>query len=185
MDEKAVDRRCIGGYMSAYWMVEMCIRDRYGADILRLWVASSDYHADIRISKDILKQLSEVYRKIRNTARYILGNISDFDPKTDMVSFEDLTELDQWALAKFNELVAKLEEAYDNYEFHIIYHALHNFCTIDMSNFYLDVIKDRLYVEGKSSQGRRAAHLAVTFTAVLFAFQFKKALGKISDTQSI
>ncbi|MBC8584338.1 isoleucine--tRNA ligase [Youxingia wuxianensis] len=137
------------------------ITDQYGADILRLWVASSDYHADIRISKDILKQLSEVYRKIRNTARYILGNISDFDPQTDMVSFEDLTELDQWALAKFNELVAKLEEAYDNYEFHIIYHALHNFCTIDMSNFYLDVIKDRLYVEGKSSQGRRAAQTTI------------------------
>ncbi|MEM1483549.1 isoleucine--tRNA ligase [Oscillospiraceae bacterium PP1C4] len=137
------------------------ITDEYGADILRLWVASSDYHADIRISKDILKQLSEVYRKIRNTARYILGNISDFDPNKDAVSGDQLTELDKWALARFNELVKTTSEAYDKFEFHIIYHALHNFCTIDMSNFYLDVIKDRLYVEAPDSADRRAAQTAI------------------------
>lgn len=137
------------------------ITDKYGADILRLWVASSDYHADVRISKDILKQLSEVYRKIRNTARYILGNINDFDPNKDMLSFEELTELDKWALAKFNNLVKTAKESYDNYEFHIIYHALHNFCTIDMSNFYLDVIKDRLYVETADSKNRRAAQTTI------------------------
>ena len=137
------------------------ITDQYGADILRLWVASSDYHADIRISGDILKQLSEVYRKIRNTARYILGNLSDFDPNKDLVALEQLTELDKWALAKFNDLVALAKQSYDRYEFHMVYHALHNFCTIDMSNFYLDVIKDRLYVEAADSQNRRAAQTAI------------------------
>lgn len=137
------------------------ITDVNGADILRLWVASSDYHADIRISKDIIKQLSEVYRKIRNTARYILGNISDFDPNTDMVKFADLYDIDKWALMKLNELTEKVREAYDRFEFHIIYHALHNFCTIDMSNFYLDVLKDRLYVEKADSKARRAAQTTI------------------------
>ena len=137
------------------------ITDQYGADILRLWVASADYHADIRISKDILKQLSEVYRKIRNTARYILGNIADFTPDKDAVAFDRLTGLDRWALTRFNELVKTVTEAYDRFEFHIIYHALHNFCTIDMSNFYLDVIKDRLYVEAPDSEDRRAAQSTI------------------------
>ncbi|RGX56488.1 isoleucine--tRNA ligase [Anaerotruncus sp. AF02-27] len=137
------------------------ITDKYGADILRLWVASADYHADIRISNDILKQLSEVYRKIRNTARYILGNLYDFDPNRDMVPFAELTDLDKWALARFDGLVKTTSEAYDNFEFHSIYHALHNFCTIDMSNFYLDVLKDRLYVEAADSKNRRAAQTAI------------------------
>ncbi len=137
------------------------ITDQYGADILRLWVASADYHADIRISKDILKQLSEVYRKIRNTARYILGNIADFTPDKDAVAFDRLTGLDRWALTRFNELVKTVTEAYDRFEFHIIYHALHNFCTIDMSNFYLAVIKDRLYVEAPDSEDRRAAQSTI------------------------
>ena len=130
---------------------------QYGADILRLWVASSDYHSDIRVSQDILKQMSEVYRKIRNTARFILGNISDFNPDTDMVANEVLTEIDHWALMRLDELVKTCREAYDKFEYHIIYHAIHNFCVIDMSNFYLDVLKDRLYVEAKGSETRRAA----------------------------
>lgn len=137
------------------------ITDKYGADILRLWVASADYHADIRISDDILKQLSEVYRKIRNTARYILGNLDGFDPARDMVQTEHLLDLDKWALAKFNQLLKTANEAYERYEFHIVYHALHNFCTIDMSNFYLDVIKDRLYVEKTDSEARRSAQTAI------------------------
>ena len=137
------------------------ITDKYGADILRLWVASADYHADIRISDDILKQLSEVYRKIRNTARYILGNIHDFVPARDTVPVDELTDLDRWALAKFQELLKTANEAYQRYEFHIVYHALHNFCTIDMSNFYLDVIKDRLYVEKADSKARRSAQTAI------------------------
>ncbi len=134
---------------------------QYGADILRLWVASSDYHADIRVSNDILKQLSEIYRKIRNTARFILGNISDFNPGTDMVADAALEEIDHWALMRLDEVVKACREAYDNFEYHIIFHAIHNFCVIDMSNFYLDVLKDRLYVEAKNSATRRAAQTAM------------------------
>ncbi|MDO4731081.1 MAG: isoleucine--tRNA ligase [Clostridia bacterium] len=137
------------------------IIDMYGADILRLWVASSDYHADIRISKDILKQLSEAYRKIRNTARYILGNLCDFDPNKDMLPVEELTSLDKWALIKLNELTDKMKNGYDKFDFHVAYHSVHNFCVVDMSNFYLDVIKDRLYVEQANSKSRRAAQTAI------------------------
>ena len=137
------------------------IIDRYGADILRLWVASSDYHADIRISNDILKQLSEVYRKIRNTARYILGNLNDFNPDKDMVSDDKLLSIDKWALLKLDELVAYTRRSYEKYEFHTIFHAVHNFCVNDMSNFYLDVLKDRLYVEKADSVSRRAAQTAI------------------------
>lgn len=137
------------------------IAEKYGADILRLWVASADYHADIRISDKILKQLSEVYRKIRNTARYILGNLYDFNPEKDSIPLEQLPELDRWALERWNELLKTANNAYNRFEFHIVYHALHNFCTIDMSNFYLDVIKDRLYVEQADSTVRRAAQTAI------------------------
>ena len=129
----------------------------YGADILRLWVSSSDYRTDVRISKDILKQLSEVYRKIRNTARYMIGNLNDFNPNSDMVSYEEMNELDKWALLKLQHLIAEVTNAYENYEFHIVYHAIHNFCVVDMSNFYLDVIKDRLYTSKPESKERRAA----------------------------
>ncbi len=129
----------------------------YGADILRLWVASSDYTTDIRISKDLLKQLSEVYRKIRNTARYILGNINDFNPDTDSVDYNELNELDKWALSRMNNLIKKVNEAYETYEFHLMFHAIHNFCVVDMSNFYLDIIKDRLYTSKPDSKERRAA----------------------------
>lgn len=137
------------------------IIDQYGADILRLWVASSDYHADIRISKDILKQLSESYRKIRNTARYILGNLYDFDPEKDAVPVEKLYPIDKWAIVKLNELIGKVKTAYDNYEFYQVYHSVHNFCVVDMSNFYLDVLKDRLYTEKADSESRRAAQTAI------------------------
>ncbi len=135
--------------------------DQYGADVLRLWVASSDYHVDIRISKDILKQLSEAYRKIRNTARYILGNINDFNPDTDSVAIHDLMPIDKWAINKLNELMVKVKAGYDSYEFHQVYHAIHNFCVVDMSNFYLDVLKDRLYTEKPDSQARRAAQTTI------------------------
>ncbi len=135
--------------------------DQYGADVLRLWVASSDYHADIRVSQDILKQLSEAYRKIRNTARYILGNLADFNPDTDMVDVENLMPIDKWALTKLNALQDKVKEAYDKYEFHIVYHSIHNFCVVEMSNFYLDVLKDRLYTEKADSVSRKAAQTAI------------------------
>ncbi len=129
----------------------------FGADILRLWVVSADFKTDMRISKEILKQMSEVYRKIRNTARYILGNIHDFDPKKDAVSVSDMNELDAWAMLRLSQMTEKVLSAYENYEFHLIYHAIHNFCVVDMSNFYLDIIKDRLYVEKADSPARRAA----------------------------
>ena len=134
---------------------------QYGADILRLWVASSDYKVDIRISNDILKQLSESYRKIRNTARFILGNIEDFDPKSHSVSYEELDELDKWALLKLNQLVEKIEKAYSEYDFHVMLHSIHHFCVVDMSNFYLDVTKDRMYVSGTESKARRAGQTAM------------------------
>ncbi|MBQ3053327.1 MAG: isoleucine--tRNA ligase [Clostridia bacterium] len=132
-----------------------------GADILRMWVASADYTSDVKISNDLIKQLSEGYRKIRNTARYILGNISDFNPKTDMVKYEDMTQYDRYAMLKLNELAKKVTDAYDSYDFHIVYHAILNFCVVDMSNFYLDIIKDRLYTEKADSQARRSGQSAM------------------------
>ena len=137
------------------------IVNKYGADILRLWVASSDYHADIRISDEILKQLSEGYRKIRNTARFILGNLGDFDPNTDMVDVSELFEIDKYALMLLNRLITTVNDGYDNFEYHVIYHAIHNFCILDMSNFYLDILKDRLYVEKADSKSRRAAQTTI------------------------
>lgn len=137
------------------------IIEQYGADILRLWVASSDYHADIRISKDILKQLSESYRKIRNTARFILGNLKDFDPDKDMVSEDKYTSIDRWAIMRLDDLIKKVKSAYDEYEYHIVFHSIHNFCVVDMSNFYLDVLKDRLYVESADTDTRRAAQTVI------------------------
>ncbi|MEG0615414.1 MAG: class I tRNA ligase family protein, partial [Oscillospiraceae bacterium] len=132
----------------------------YGADILRLWVASSDYHSDIRISKEILKQLSDAYKKIRNTARFILGNLSNgdgFNPDTDCVSDENLLEIDKLALMKFDILIDKVNAAYENLDYHIVFHSIHNFCVTDMSNFYLDIVKDRLYCKKEKSVERRAA----------------------------
>lgn len=132
----------------------------YGADLLRLWVSSSDYHQDVRISKDIFKQLSDIYLKIRNTARFILGNLDGFDPDAQ-VPFNEMCDIDRWALMRLNTLVEKVRSAYDDYEFHPIYHAIHNFCVIDMSNQYLDIIKDRLYCEDRDGQKRRSAQTAM------------------------
>ena len=137
---------------------EEVIKD-YGADMLRLWVASADYTQDMRISKEIMKQLSQAYLKIRNTARYMLGNLCDFNPDTDAVALEDLMELDRYALHSFNELVKTARGAYDRYEFHAVYRAVYNFCVVDMSNFYLDIIKDRLYCGAEAE--RRSAQTAL------------------------
>jgi isoleucyl-tRNA synthetase len=108
-----------------------------------------------------LKQLSEVYRKIRNTFRYIIGNLYDFDPAADSLPYEQLLEIDKWALLRNEEVKEKITEAYENYEFHLLYHAAHNFCTIDLSSFYLDILKDRLYASGASSTARRSAQTAM------------------------
>jgi isoleucyl-tRNA synthetase len=130
---------------------------QYGADVLRLWVVSADYQADIRISGEILKQLAEVYRKIRNTFRYILGNIYDFNPDTDGVAYADLPEIDRWALMRLEQVREKVTRAYDEYQFHMFYHAIHNFCTVDLSAIYFDILKDRLYASKADSSERRAA----------------------------
>ncbi len=135
--------------------------DQYGADILRLWVASLDYTVDARVSKDILKQLSESYRKIRNTARFILGNIHDFDPSKDAVADEALEEMDRWALMRLTQLMEEVRGAFESYTFHEALHKIHNFCVVDMSNFYLDVLKDRLYVEKADGATRRAAQTTI------------------------
>ncbi|MDE6785002.1 MAG: class I tRNA ligase family protein, partial [Ruminococcus sp.] len=117
-------------------------------------------HSDIRISNTILGQLSDAYKKIRNTARYILGNLgngSGFNPDTDCVDDDKLTELDQWAMMKLDALIDTVKNGYEKYDFHVAFHAIHNFCVVDMSNFYLDIIKDRLYCEKEDSELRRAA----------------------------
>ncbi|MEH7502404.1 isoleucine--tRNA ligase [Neobacillus drentensis] len=131
------------------------VMNQLGADILRLWVASVDYQADVRVSDAILKQVAEVYRKIRNTFRFLLGNLADFTP-TDRVAYENLREVDQFMLVKLNKLIKNVRNAYENYEFAGIYHAINNFCTLDLSSFYLDFAKDVLYIEATDNHERRA-----------------------------
>ncbi|RAS84108.1 isoleucine--tRNA ligase [Priestia endophytica] len=132
------------------------VMKQLGADILRLWVASVDYQADVRVSDEILKQVAEVYRKIRNTFRFLLGNLADFNPSEHRVEMENLREVDRYMMAKLNELIKNVKAGYDNYEFASVYQAVHNFCTIDMSSFYLDFAKDILYIEEENSHDRRA-----------------------------
>lgn len=127
-----------------------------GADVLRLWVASTDYRSDMAISPAIMKQVSESYRKIRNTNRYLLGNLYDFDPAKDQVAYKDLPELDRWAMIKLNRLIEKALKAYEDYEFHVVYHAINKFCVVDMSAFYLDIVKDCLYTEAAADWRRRS-----------------------------
>ncbi|MFC1817204.1 isoleucine--tRNA ligase, partial [Thermodesulfobacteriota bacterium] len=135
--------------------------NKYGAEILRLWVSASDYRDDIRISDKILKQLSDAYRRIRNTCRFMLGNLFDFDPAKDQAAYELMTDIDKFALHKLQELISKTLNAYDTFEFHIIYHALYNYCTLDLSAFYLDILKDRLYTSAPGSTGRRSAQTVI------------------------
>ncbi|MCL6575497.1 isoleucine--tRNA ligase [Kyrpidia sp.] len=137
------------------------VMDRLGADILRLWVASVDYRSDARVSDAILKQVAEVYRKIRNTFRFLLGNLNDFDPAAHRTSYENMTELDRWALDQLQRLVERTSAAYRNYEFHLVFHAVHNFCAVQMSAFYLDVLKDRLYCSREADPIRRSAQTAM------------------------
>ena len=142
---------------------EEIIKD-FGADVLRLWVASLDYHNDIRVSKDMLKQLSESYRKIRNTARYILGNLGDskgFNPDTEMVSLDKLSELDRWALAKLDGVIEKVRASYEAMDYYLAYHAIISFCVVDMSNFYLDIVKDTLYCSAADAPERKAVQTAM------------------------
>jgi isoleucyl-tRNA synthetase len=131
--------------------------DKYGAEILRLWVSATDYREDIRISENILKQLSDAYRRVRNTSRFMLGNLFDFDPAADAIPYDAMPQIDRFALHRLQGMIAKALKAYDEYEYHIIYHALHNYCTLDLSAFYLDILKDRLYTSPPKSDARKSA----------------------------
>ncbi len=140
--------------------------EKHGADLLRLWVASADYREDVRISNKILDQLVEAYRRIRNTARFILGNLYDFSPSKDSIPYEELLEIDKWALMRLQRLIKRVTWGYDQYEFHLPYHYIHDFCVLDMSSFYLDILKDRLYVMPPDSKERRSAQ-TVLFKIIL------------------
>ncbi len=150
----------------------MDIIDEYGADILRLWACSSDYHSEIRLSKDILKQVSEVYKKIRNTIRFLLGNTYDFEPEKDYVEYKNRDEIDRYIMYKLNKLVEYVNEAYNSYDYHSVYSELHRFCTAELSSKYLDVIKDRLYTFNPSHKLRRSSQstmydILVTITKLI------------------
>ncbi|MDQ0299060.1 isoleucyl-tRNA synthetase [Salibacterium salarium] len=142
------------------------VMKQLGADILRMWVASVDYQADVRISDDILKQVAEVYRKMRNTFRFLLGNLQDFDPAVHRVSTTELSELDRYMIIRLNDLIAKTKKGYDEYEFAQVYHALHNYCTIELSSFYMDIAKDTLYIHGADDSSRRAIQTVMYDTLV-------------------
>ena len=138
------------------------ITEKYGADILRLWVSSVDYREDVRISENILQQMSDAYRRIRNTARFLMGNLNDFDYANDKVDYKDMFEIDKWAMHKLEELKAKTTEFYDKYEFYSLFQEITYFCSMEMSSFYLDIVKDRLYCEGTTSIERRSAQTVLT-----------------------
>ncbi|WEG11647.1 isoleucine--tRNA ligase [Pullulanibacillus sp. KACC 23026] len=137
-----------------------------GADIIRLWVSSVDFTADARVSDDILKQVAEVYRKIRNTLRFMLGNLNGFDPAKNSLKFDQLTEMDQFMMLKLQQLTNRVREAYDNYQFLGVYNAIHNYCTIDLSAFYMDIAKDTLYTDAEDSRSRRSAQTVLYQTLV-------------------
>ncbi|MFQ5533008.1 MAG: class I tRNA ligase family protein, partial [Candidatus Methylomirabilales bacterium] len=139
------------------------VMSTHGAEVLRLWVAAEDYRDDVRLSPEILTRLVEGYRRIRNTCRYLLGNLYDFDPTADLLPREELLEIDRFILHRLQKLTGRLLRAYDRYEFHILFHAIHNFCAVDLSAFYLDVLKDRIYISGAASRERRAGQTAMYF----------------------
>lgn len=149
------------------------IIDKYGADILRLWVSAEDYRDDIRISNEILERLSEAYRRIRNTCRFLLGNLSDFNPDKDAVDIDQLTSLDKYALTRLNWVMERVTRAYRDFDFHVVFHTLYNYCSVDLSSLYLDILKDRLYCEKKDGLKRRSAqttlHLILTSLVKLMA----------------
>mgnify|MGYP006273048897 FL=1 len=168
VDEKGKKMsKSVGNVISPHEII-----DQYGADILRLWVASSNFKEDVRVSDKILEENSEVYRRIRNTSRFILGNLDDFKPAEDSLDFAELTEIDQWALMKLQDVLEVANEAYENYEYHRVYHAVHNFFRVEMSSFYMDVLKDRLYVLEPDNKVRRSGQTAlyeilVTLTKIM------------------
>ncbi len=160
VDEKGVKQsKSIGNTVDPLKVI-----DQMGADVLRLWVSSADYRNDLAVSPSIMKQVSESYRKIRNTARFLLGNLYDFDPAKDMVAYENMPEIDRYILAKLARLTERVLSGYEEYAFHTVYHNVHKFCVVDMSNFYLDVTKDRMYTELPGDLGRRSAQTVMYYT---------------------
>ncbi len=166
--------------------------DKYGADVLRLWVSAEDFRGDVSVSKDILERLKEAYRKIRNTIKFILGNLYDFDPKKDRIDYKDMRAVDLYMLNKTTELVKRIDRAYQEYDFHVVYHTILDFCVVDLSSFYLDILKDRLYVSKSSSPARRAAQTVlydilvslVTMLAPVLSFTAEEAWKYIPGRQT-
>lgn len=165
------------------------ISKKFGAEILRLWVAAEDYREDVRISNEILSRLVEAYRRLRNTARFLISNLYDFDPAKDSLAPSELDELDRWILQRTQNVLRRCREAYDRYEFHAVFHTLNNFCSVDLSAQYLDIVKDRLYCEGTQSNKRRAAQTAlhrilevlVHLTAPILSFTAEEIWGYMPD----
>jgi isoleucyl-tRNA synthetase len=157
------------------------VMKQLGADILRLWVASVDYQADVRVSDNILKQVAEVYRKIRNTFRFMLGNLHDFNPAENTVSYENLSELDRYMLVKLNNLVRDAKKGYDEYQFANVYNKVHNFCTIELSSFYMDIAKDTLYIQHADHPDRRGIQTVMYETLVALTKLMSPILSHTTD----
>ncbi|MBF0342572.1 MAG: class I tRNA ligase family protein, partial [Magnetococcales bacterium] len=165
---------------------------QYGADILRMWVTAEDYSGDIRISDEILKGLSDAYRRIRNTLRFLLGNLADFAPDRDAAPLAAMPELDRWAMHQLHGLIIDVRAAYDEYAFHRVYQDIHYFCAVDMGAFYLDVLKDRLYCEGENSLVRRSAQTVLAYIleavtrlmAPILSFTAEEVWGRMSGDRS-
>ena len=153
VDEKGEKMsKSLGNFIS----VEDALKE-FGADVLRLWTSSMDYQNDMSVSRNLILRCADAYRRIRNTFRYLLSNLYDFDPKVNTVSYEELLEIDRWALHKTQELIKNITSGYESLQFHRIFHSLYNFCSVEMSAFYLDILKDRSYTFAKDSKERRAA----------------------------
>ncbi|PIE35648.1 isoleucine--tRNA ligase [candidate division KSB3 bacterium] len=162
---------------------------QYGAEILRLWVSSEDYRNDISISPEMLKHIADAYRRIRNTCRYILGNLHDFDPQEHRVPYEELLDIDKWALHRLQILIQRIWKAYEEFEFHVFFHTFHNFCVVEMSSFYLDVLKDRMYTTKFDSKERRSGQTAmyeivnamVALMSPILSFTAEECWGYLND----
>jgi isoleucyl-tRNA synthetase len=148
--------KSLGNYVNAQEEVA-----KYGSDVLRLWVASVNYQEDIRCNDELIGRIQDAYRKIRNTLRYLLGNIDDFDPNGKSVAYDDMFEIDKWAMQQLQKLIVSVTEAYENFVFHRVFSLIHNFCTVEMSSIYMDVLKDRMYCDEADSLSRRSAQTAM------------------------
>jgi len=157
------------------------IMNSLGADILRLWVAATDYRNEMHVSDEILKRMSDAYRKIRNTARYLISNLDDFNPDTDCIAYDEMLELDKWAVDQAILLQEDIQSAYDNYQFHQIFQKLQQFCGVEMSSFYLDITKDRMYTMQADSLGRRSAQTAMYHISEAFVRWIAPVLSFTAD----